>query len=74
MLSAAAQLSGQRGQRGAKALSWFQLQTLLAELLAASLRGFRRSDRPETGPIMDVFTVLKPAQDQKSRKPESNQA
>lgn len=63
-----------RGQRGAKALSWFRLQTLLAELLTASPRGFRCSDRPETGPIMDVFTVLELAQDQKSRKPESNQA
>lgn len=44
------------------------------EPLTASLRGFGRSGRPETGPIIDIFTVFKLAQDQKSRKPESNQA
>lgn len=40
----------------------------------STARGFGRSGGPETGPIIDIFTPFKLAQDQKSRNPESNQA
>lgn len=38
----------------------------------STARGFGRSGGPETGPAIDIFMLLKLAQDQKSRDSESN--
>lgn len=38
----------------------------------STVRGFGRSGGPETGPVIDIFMLVKLAQDQKSRDSESH--
>lgn len=62
------QLSGQRGENDA---------LMASDSVSRAANGFParvRLLRPETGLIVDIFTVFKLEQHQKSRKPESNQA